>query len=933
MKLAHKLILGAVVPAGLLWGVGFYATAVAQRSLRESIEQSSATRAVAIMDEIDRAIYHRISDWMSYTRSDTLMRRVLHASNLEFAQLEDAQSYIDEQDRLWRAAGPDTPTPLMARLLANELSRELGGMLATLEGEYGFPVFGEVFLTNRYGANAALSNRTTDYRQDDEPWWRLAKRDGLYVSDVAFDESAGMNSTDICLRIDDDQGNFAGTLKAVLNLEVVLSILEERSGDSARGAEHHLVLFTTERRIIHGSTNGSTGAAHLLDDAPGYFDDHQWNSGLPIQTFERHDAAMDAGYLSTFVRSRGFEHFKGLGWILLLEYHADDVLLPVTRLRTRILLLAGSIGLVVLVFGGMVAISLSRRIGRLSEAASAIGRGDLGTTVEVRGTDELAQLAGSFNRMAADLDASRQDLHDRQATLALRLRAIEAAQDMIVITDRDGVIEYVNPAFTRCTGYTAEEVVGRKPSVLKSGKHDLAHYQYLWETILSGRVWQGEITNRRKDGSLYLEEMSINPVLDDRGEVVRFVAIKRDITDRKRAEDALRESEARIRAILETAPNSIITISERGIVESVNPVTREMFGYGPDEIIGHNVSMLIPQPDSGEHDGHLRRYLETGRKKIIGVGREVVGLRKDGTTFPAHLSVSEIRVGDRRHFVGIVADITESKRAVEDRLRLMEVEHERNHLREAMDAQEQLLSVVGHELRTPLAALRATSELLLTEDMQDTQQRDVFLKAINDEVIRMTAMVNDLLEAARLKSGTARWTWDRVQLGETCRAAIESIAPLVNRSRVELECSVEPEELAMNGDPDAIRRLVLNLLNNSHKHTKDGSIRVTARAVDDGGEHRIELVVQDTGEGMSREIADRLGTPFALNAGIAGSSYVKGTGLGIAICKGIIAAHGGTMAVRSARGKGTTITMQLSAELDEPAAADADFDIRTEIAA
>ncbi len=256
------------------------------------------------------------------------------------------------------------------------------------------------------------------------------------------------------------------------------------------------------------------------------------------------------------------------------------------------------------------------------------------------------------------------------------------------------------------------------------------------------------------------------------------------------------------------------------------------------------------------------------------------------------------------------------KNVERQRLRLIEIEHERSRLREALAAQEQLLGVVGHELRTPLASVRAISEVLLAGACDGAQHQE-FLAAMNREVVRMAAIVNDLLDAARLNSGAVQWTWDNVGLQEVCGQAMETIRPLVDAAAVRLACSIEPPGLAMRGDAAALRRLVLNLLSNAQKHTARGSIEVRASAC--GSEVQIEVC--DTGIGIRPEIGERLGTPFALNAGNAGDTHVQGTGLGIAICKGIVGAHGGSMAVVSRRDGGTAVTVRLRRDLARPAVA------------
>jgi cell cycle sensor histidine kinase DivJ len=181
----------------------------------------------------------------------------------------------------------------------------------------------------------------------------------------------------------------------------------------------------------------------------------------------------------------------------------------------------------------------------------------------------------------------------------------------------------------------------------------------------------------------------------------------------------------------------------------------------------------------------------------------------------------------------------------------------------------------------------------------------------------MAETVNDLLEAARLNSGLARWKWSDVDLAPACADALDPIRPLVDPKAVRLECDVEAG-CAMRGDADAIRRLVLNLVSNARKYTTCGSIRVTARATTDAGRRWVEITVADTGAGIPPEIRDRLGEAFALNAGLVGNNHVNGTGLGLAICKGIAGAHGGALSISSEVGKGTTVVARLRADLPAP---------------
>lgn len=263
-----------------------------------------------------------------------------------------------------------------------------------------------------------------------------------------------------------------------------------------------------------------------------------------------------------------------------------------------------------------------------------------------------------------------------------------------------------------------------------------------------------------------------------------------------------------------------------------------------------------------------------------------------------------------RRAVGAVSDITERKHA--DSL-----ERERAGLRQAVSAMEGVLGVVGHELRTPLAGLRAMSEFLLTDGATGSRECEQMLSGINEEVVRMSETVNDLLEAARLNSGLAKWKWSTFGLRQMCEEAIDPIRPLVDEKTVRLECDVDAD-LTMQGDADAVRRLVLNLLSNARKFTKQGFIGVSARVTIDEGRRWVQFLVSDSGAGIPPEIRDRLGEAFALNAGMVGANHVSGTGLGLAICKGIAAAHGGSLSVLSQVGEGTTVVARLRADLEGP---------------
>ncbi|MBU6399076.1 MAG: PAS domain S-box protein [Verrucomicrobia bacterium] len=252
---------------------------------------------------------------------------------------------------------------------------------------------------------------------------------------------------------------------------------------------------------------------------------------------------------------------------------------------------------------------------------------------------------------------------------ARRTAILETALDAIFFIDHRGTFQEWNPAAERIFGYRRDEALGRgmdelivPPSLQETYRHGLADYLVTGVGSLLGRPI--ELTAMRAGGAEFPAELAITRV--PQSDPPAFTCFVRDITQRKQAEDELRESEQRMRAILESAVEGIITIDEQGTIESLNPEASRIFGYEPHELVGQNVNRLMPSPDREQHDEYLARYRRTGEARIIGIGREVTGLRKNGATFPMELAISEVRLNGRRLFTGFVRDITERKKALED---------------------------------------------------------------------------------------------------------------------------------------------------------------------------------------------------------------------------------------------------------------------------
>lgn len=479
------------------------------------------------------------------------------------------------------------------------------------------------------------------------------------------------------------------------------------------------------------------------------------------------------------------------------------------------------------------------------------------------------------------------------ADVQSRLQAvIDTAVDGMIIIDAVGHILMYNPACEQLFGYTREEVLGENVKILMPSPYREEHDRYIEAYKATGDakiIGIGrEVLGRRKDGTVFPMELSVGET--GSGEDRVFIGIIRDITARKKSEEDLRDSEGRLRAVIDTAVDGVIIIDSSGNVEMFNPACRRLFGYSPEEVIGQNVKMLMPPYYRDEHDGYIQEYRETGVAKVIGIGREAVGMRKDGTEFPMELSVGEARKGGEQIFVGIIRDISERKRA-------------ENALAESVKEMEAFAYSVAHDLKAPLRAINGFSEALAEDyaDVLDETGRE-FLRHITTGATRMGRLIDDLLEYSRMGRGEPRMR--PVPLAEIVERVKESlIAEILGKNA---EIRVEGDLPVIEAHAETLVQVVQNIVGNALKFVADG---VTPRVVIRGGQNGRygTIAIADNGIGMERKYLTRI---FDIFHRLHVSEDYPGTGIGLAIVKKGVQMHHGRVAVDSEPDKGTTFTLE-----------------------
>lgn len=607
-------------------------------------------------------------------------------------------------------------------------------------------------------------------------------------------------------------------------------------------------------------------------------------------------------------------------------------------------------------------------------------------------------------------------------TLRLKDRALDSSSNGIVISDMrlpDGPIIYANKAFERMTGYKPAEVHGINCRFLQGADSGQEEVTTLREAIAAGQGCQVVLRNYRKDGTMFWNELTVSPVHDEEGKVTHFIGIQNDITERVRAEQALRLSEKRKRAILNAALDCIITIDERGRIVEFNPAAERTFRYRRDEVIGRDLAGCIIPPALREaHNKGLAKYGASADGPVMGRRIEITAMRSDGEEFPVELAITPIKTEQATYYTAYLRDITERAQAqaeiaerserldaifslspdgfvtideagqvsavnpaferitgisrddiagrderwFEATLRQLadprqpwpglhdgsgEAEGEgaseagrdttltlirptpaiiqhrirRSNSRQASRVlyfrditresevdrmKSEFLSTAAHELRTPMASIRGFCELLLKRKYNEATQRDL-LDTINRQAVRLTNLLNELLDLARIEA----------RRGKDFKFKVQPLEPLVHEVVAGMIFESDPRKVQMhiecdvpqvNVDHEKLQQALMNVLGNAYKYSPNGGAIELTVLRESGDRGRVGVRVQDHGIGMSPEHSARAFERF-FRADASGN--IPGTGLGLSLVKEIVELHGGEVKLQSAAGQGTTVTIWL----------------------
>jgi len=528
---------------------------------------------------------------------------------------------------------------------------------------------------------------------------------------------------------------------------------------------------------------------------------------------------------------------------------------------------------------------------------------------------ELRELSNALKQMSERLYTQDKTIKSTMFELEMQTYALDQ-HCIVTISNIDGEIVYSNDKFCDISGYSQEELMDNDHKLINSGYHSKEFFKDMWETIRKGRVWRGEIRNRRKNGSFYWVDTTIVPVVDKAGNILRYVSIRTDISNRKTYEEQL----SRLAEFPEKSPNLIVSADiERGLIYTnpamkiyMNELTK--MGEFPDRLLPENFKEIVSECIN---DKKVRSNYEV----------TIAGHSWSWSFSP--LAEQDIVHGfgtditDRQNFERELRKKNDDLEILRDNLevnvkeRTFELEKVNNDLIRAARAKNEFLATVSHELRTPLTSIKSFSEILKADlETIELETQRKYLSIIDKESDRLERLISDILDLQKMDESEAIWRDKDINAIDEVQSAVESFYGAYKDKGVGLRTQWNISEAVIRIDPDKFKQVIINLLSNALKFTNEGEVVVGVNIenvvdlVDRGQGGNIQVWVKDTGIGIQRDSTNKIFERF-IQLDSSSTRKYGGSGLGLSISKDIIEHYNGNIFVKSEPGSGTTFFINL----------------------
>lgn len=478
--------------------------------------------------------------------------------------------------------------------------------------------------------------------------------------------------------------------------------------------------------------------------------------------------------------------------------------------------------------------------------------------------------------------------------------AVEQTADNVIITDINGTVEYVNPAFETLTGYSAKEAIGKTPRILKSGMQDDEFYKNLWNTVLSGNVFRGELVNRKKDGTLYYEEKTITPLKDKDGKITNFLSTGKDITKRKSVEIALKESEEHLSSIYNSVSDAIFVIDpkKQRIVES-NKQASKITGYSLNELAGMRIKDLHPD-DMNIMSEILEVVLEKGSAR----NNQFSCRKKNGDTIPLELSCARLKIKDKQFILASARDISERQLAEKRRAEALIMTEKAARL----SSLGTMAAGISHEINQPLTALKIRVDGML---MWDMSEKKIEINALRNNlkfVSEQVDRIDDIIKQMRvLASNKKAAIGENVNINLVIRNSLSLIRQKISSKGIMVDLKLAEDLPDFNGRLTSMQQVVINLAFNAidaMDSINNNNKKITF--VTNYENDECLLKVRDNGPGICEEDLDQIFDPFFSN-----KSNGDGMGIGLSVTQQIVSSLGGNIKVENNKEGGACFTVSI----------------------
>jgi len=519
----------------------------------------------------------------------------------------------------------------------------------------------------------------------------------------------------------------------------------------------------------------------------------------------------------------------------------------------------------------------------------------------------LGRIGNQIREVEERVDERSRELRESEAHMQA---IVETIVDAIVTIDAKGIVMHVNPATERIFGHGRDDLVGRNINILMPAPYHEQHDSYLHRYLETGErrvIGVGrETVGRRKDGSTFPLYLAVSELhLDERR---LFTGIMRDISDRKRAEQALQQSEGRMRAVMESALDCIIGIDAEGIIIEFNPAAEKVFGYSRDTAIGREMAdMIVPPETRSAHRQGMKTFLETGEGPVLGNRIEVAAMRSDGSQFPIELAISVVEGDAGPVFIAYLRDISERK-GNELALRSARIRAE-----EANRAKSDFLAMMSHEIRTPLNGVLGLLGLLRDTPVNEEQRN--FVDTARNSAEILLVIINDVLDFSKMEAGKLELEIAPFDLAHIVESTADTLAAAAASKGIAVYSWVVPgTPRYLLGDAGRIRQILLNLVGNAVKFTQEGSVTIDVSMTKHEPPYvALRFDVIDTGIGIPEDRQSDIFNEFTTVDGSYSRKF-EGTGLGLAISQRLVKMMGGEIDFASAPDEGSTFRFALELE-------------------